>query len=74
MWQTAVAVVRLCQVRQMLVAWPAQMRLSQPGGCGDGWEPGWEAAAWRGGGESCELGPSVAISCLCDPEPRFPYL
>ena len=25
-------------------------------------------------GGSCELGPNMAISCLCDPKPRFPYL
>lgn len=57
----------------MLVAWPAQMRLSQPGGM-------WGRLGARVGGSvegrwgSCELGPNMAISCLCDPEPRFPYL
>lgn len=44
---TAVAVVRLCQVRQMLVAWPAQMRLSQPGGM-------WGRLGARVGGSSME--------------------
>lgn len=47
MWQTAVAVVRLRGVRQMLVAWPAQMRLSQPDGV-------WGRLGARVGGSSME--------------------
>lgn len=45
---------------------------AQPAGWNVG---GWsqaQAAAWRGG--PWGLGPSVAINCLCDLEPRLPYL